>query len=236
MRVAHNHNTIQYYWKNSETEAKGRYIKRSEKEIATLLAQKDYATKLIQFAMKKKQELQKCPMDYNWESISRFHETLSKERQALITPYILSDDEYIVLWEQKGKRQMCGVERYPLDEDTGYATERGELVRSKSEKILADKLYMRNIPYIYEQPLLLKEGIRVYPDFTVLNRHTREEFYWEHFGMMDKQEYCEKTVEKIRKYQRNGVFQGKKLIATYETQAHPLRVRELEELIDEYLL
>lgn len=204
--------------------------------MAKSLAQKDYAIKLFKLATKKKSELQKCPIDYRWEDIKRFHEKLSEERQALITPYIMSDDDYVEMWEENGKSLMCGVNQYPLDEDTGFRTERGELVRSKSEKILADKLYMKNIPYIYERPLLFKGNIRVYPDFTVLNRYTRNEFYWEHFGMMDKQEYCGKAVEKIRNYQRNGIYQGRKLIATYETSTYPLRVRELEELIEEYLL
>lgn len=236
MIVAHNHNSIQYYRRNTETDAKARYIRRSDEELVRLLAQKDYATKLIRLAMKKKQELQRCPMDYSWGEVKRFHETLPQERQVLITPYILSDDDYVAIWEKKGTSQKCGVDRYPLDEEMGYATERGELVRSKSEKILADKLYIKNIPYIYERPLLLEEGVRYYPDFTLLNRRTREEFYWEHFGMMDKQEYCENALEKIRKYQKNDIFQGKKLIVTYETTTHPLRVRELDKLIDEYLM
>ena len=33
--------------------------------------------------------------------------------------------------------------------------EKGERVRSKSEKIIADKLYMLGIPYRYEYPLVL---------------------------------------------------------------------------------
>lgn len=214
---------------------KGRYIKRSEEEVVRLLAQKDYSLKLIKFARKKQLELQKCPIHYRWDEVKRFHENLSNERQALITPYILSDDDYVSLWEEKGRNLICGIERYPLDEDNGFATEKGELVRSKSEKILADKLYIMNIPYIYEKPLLLQDNIRIYPDFTVLNRYTREEFYWEHFGMMDKTEYCDKAIKKIRNYQKNQIYQGKKLIVTYETSALPLRVKELEELMDEYL-
>lgn len=234
--MAHNHNSVQYYWRNSKTDAKGRYLRRSEEEMARLLAQKDYAVKFVRFLTKKKLELQKCPVDYQWEEITKFHETFSEERQELIRPYVLSNDDYAARWEAKGRSQMCDIERYPLDEDTGFKTERGELVRSKSEKILADKLYMKNIPYVYEKPLYLKGGARIYPDFTVLNRYTREEFYWEHFGMMDKTEYCEKAIEKIRKYHKNRIYHGSKLIVTYETSAQPLRIQELEELIDEFLL
>ena len=35
-------------------------------------------------------------------------------------------------------------------------TDRGERVRSKSEKIIADYLFRKGIPYKYEKPLYLK--------------------------------------------------------------------------------
>ena len=47
-------------------------------------------------------------------------------------------------------------------------TERGERVRSKSEKIIADKLFLQNIPYHYERPIYLKGFGMVYPDFCCL--------------------------------------------------------------------
>jgi hypothetical protein len=39
-------------------------------------------------------------------------------------------------------------------------------VRSKSELVIADKLYSRSIEYAYEQPLAIGEGRLRYPDFT----------------------------------------------------------------------
>lgn len=47
-------------------------------------------------------------------------------------------------------------------------TERGERVRSKSEKILADYFYRNGILYKYECPLYLKYFGTIYPDFTFL--------------------------------------------------------------------
>ena len=72
-------------------------------------------------------------------------------------------------------------------------TERGERVRSKSEKILADYFYSHNIPYKYEHPLYLTGFGIVYPDFTVLSQRTRHEMYWEHNGRME-QYFCGRKI------------------------------------------
>ncbi len=44
-------------------------------------------------------------------------------------------------------------------------TEKGERVRSKTEKMLADFFYRKEILYRYEKPLYLKGYGIVYPDF-----------------------------------------------------------------------
>lgn len=45
-------------------------------------------------------------------------------------------------------------------------TDRGERVRSKTEKIMADYFYRKGIEYKYEQPIYLKGLGTVYPDFS----------------------------------------------------------------------
>lgn len=234
--MGHNRNSVQYYWRQSDSGTREKYIKRSEEELARKLAQKDYAIKLIKFATKRKLALENYNSDYSWSEIEKFHERFSPERQALITPFVLSDEEYAEQWKRNNGIKSCGIPGYPLDESTGIMIEDGGLVRSKSEKILADKLYMMNIPYVYEKPLCLGRNTWIYPDFTVLNRFTREEYYWEHFGMMDKQAYCENAINKIYKYQRNNIYQGKKLIVTFESSTRAINVREIEGIIDEFLL
>ena len=53
-----------------------------------------------------------------------------------------------------------------------HRTERGELVRSKSELLIANKLHSMGIEYGYEQPLNIGEGRFRYPDFTITD-HAR---------------------------------------------------------------
>lgn len=128
------------------------------------------------------------------------------------------------------------IDKYPLTEDTGIFTDNSELVRSKTEKIIADKLYKMGIPYVYEMPLFLKDVGYISPDFTVLNKRTRREFYRKHFGMMSNPEYSDKAIKKIITYEKNHIYQGKQLLITYESSSHPLNMKHLDAFINEFLL
>ena len=114
-------------------------------------------------------------------------------------------------------------------------TERGERVRSKSEKIMADYFFRNNIEYKYERPLLLKGYGTVYPDFTFLSRRTGEEIYWEHDGKMDDPTYARNAVKKIEAYENNNIFPGERLILTFETEYTILSTKTIEKLVEKYL-
>ena len=98
------------------------------------------------------------------------------------------------------------------EEDPVIVTDRGERVRSKSEKILADYFYRQGIPYKYECPLYLKGFRQVYPDFTFLSRRTGKEIYWER------------------------IFPGERLILTFETEKTVLNTRMIERMVLRYLM
>ena len=82
-----------------------------------------------------------------------------------------------------------------LDEKLIYLTENGDLVRSKSEWIIADKLKAAGINYQYEQPLLL-DGVERFPDFTIRDEDSGIVWYWEHNGMLSDAEYRERWKER----------------------------------------
>ena len=123
-----------------------------------------------------------------------------------------------------------------LDDAVSFLTEKGERVRSKSEKIIADKLYAMEIPYRYEYPLELKGERVIYPDFTLLDVANRREIYLEHLGLMDNADYCNKTILKLQSLARHGIFLGKNLLLTFETKQNPLNIIYLEELLKEHIL
>lgn len=175
-----------------------------------------------------------CVEDNEGTYISKIDSELPKlhtQRQLLVTPIEPIWEKELVRWydsEYHGKEFYEGTAE--------IVTEKGERVRSKSEKILADYFYRNNILYQYEKPLYLKGYGTIYPDFTFLSKKTRKEIYWEHEGMMDKPEYAKSAVKKIESYQRNGIHLGERLILTFETELTVLNSQIVEELVEKYLV
>jgi AAA domain/UvrD-like helicase C-terminal domain len=72
-----------------------------------------------------------------------------------------------------------------LDGNHVHRTARGDdLVRSKSEVIVADALHDLGLPYRYEAPLAFPGELPRHPDFTIHQPGSRP-VYWEHLGMLD---------------------------------------------------
>ena len=92
-----------------------------------------------------------------------------------------------------------------LEEGLIHRTERGDLVRSKSELVIADKLHARGIDYVYEQPLVLANGRTRYPDFTIADHARGVTFYWEHLGMLDDPGYKARWEGKRAEYLECGI-------------------------------
>lgn len=59
----------------------------------------------------------------------------------------------------------------------------GDMVRSKSEVIIANLLHQAAIPFTYEEPLYADDGSFFLPDFTL--RIGGEKYFWEHWGRSD---------------------------------------------------
>lgn len=220
------HGCAQYYVRKPHGEK--RYLKKEEHGIAKQLAQRDYDRKVLALATKEIKNL-KTLIKIMQGQEEALYDNLPKSRKCLVKPVTLPIDEFIKQWQSvqyKGKQFADGsAEIY---------TERGERVRSKSEKIIADKLYSMGVPYRYEYPLQLNGFGTIYPDFCILNKTTRQEYYWEHLGMMDKPEYCSSAIKKIETLMKNGFWPGEKIILTYETSEKPLDTNLLAGIVRKY--
>ena len=97
------------------------------------------------------------------------------------------------------------VQRRFLEKGLVHRTERGDLVRSKSELVIADKLHARGIDYAYEQPLMLPNGRTRYPDFTIADHARGVTFHWEHLGMLDDPGYRARWEAKRAEYLECGI-------------------------------
>ena len=116
-----------------------------------------------------------------------------------------------------------------------HRTLKGDLVRSKSEVIIANMLYEEGIEYEYEKELDLGEdGIRI-PDFTIEDAESGLCFYWEHCGMLGNERYSKKWNEKKEIYKRHDIVEGENLIVSKDALNGSIDSAEIKALIDKYL-
>ena len=111
----------------------------------------------------------------------------------------------------------------------------GTMVRSKSEALIASGLASNGIPYRYECALEV-EGQTLYPDFTIRHPFTGKVFVWEHFCMVDQEEYMERMLKKLRVYLRNGFIPDINFIMTFETRQVPLGYDVVFRVIQDYFM
>ena len=232
LRISMDKNKVRYFhhFSNKNSKKQDIYIPKTDKERPVRLAQNTYNNKLRNMVKKRLEQLRRILKDYDDNEIERLYTKEHPERQKLIQLIHPTWEQQLNEWEKEEYKGKPFTENLPV-----ITTVKGERVRSKSEKILADYFYHAGIPYKYERPLFLKGFGVVYPDFTFLSPKTREEIYWEHDGRMDNPEYARKAIKKIETYEKNGIFPGQKLILTFETLQDGLDMRIVEKLVKEYL-
>jgi hypothetical protein len=93
-----------------------------------------------------------------------------------------------------------------LEDGLIHRTARGELVRSKSEVIIANLLHGLDITYAYEQPFVGRDGSVRYPDFTIDDAETGQKVFLEHLGMMAEPAYRRRWQSKLDWYRAQGVL------------------------------
>lgn len=126
----------------------------------------------------------------------------------------------------------------PYAEHLVHRTRRGELVRSKSEVIVANLLQEAGIEYEYERPFTGPvTGGTARPDFTLFDPGG-DEIIWEHLGMLDRDDYRQSWETKRDWYARNDFVVGRNLFTSTETngfinaQEIAERIQLLKDLVD----
>lgn len=222
----------QYYLRMNTCDKSGTYLSQEQKDTIIKYVQKSYDEKLLKIIIKEIANLEaflnksKEPID----AIQQIYSSNPEQVKQYINPIDCSDEDFIEQWVKipyERKRVMNGVPQ--------YYTEKGDMVRSKSELNIANALYRKGIPYKYECSLRLKNGTILYPDFTVLDVVKRKVIYWEHRGMMDDREYAKHTVMRIREYENNDIWLGDNLIITEETSTCVLDTKDIEKVIKHYI-
>lgn len=270
LRIMKQGKNTQYFHITKKGDTIGKYLPKSNMKTITNLAQKDYLNKALKLIDAEIKQISFFVNHYNPSKLEHLRLSLREERQKLISPIYLTDDEFANQWSSKSFSKKSFANDVPE-----HFTQNGERVRSKSEVIIANTLSALGIPYRYEATLKLNivesayvsaetathqsktqsdshnskksknstkfiapasRTITFHPDFTCLNKRTRKEFIWEHFGMMDKSDYANSAVEKEHLYAAAGYVPGVNFIATTETTESPLNIPYVEQIAKELLL
>ena len=228
---------LYYYWQRKDESGKyiQEYLGQKKRKIAVKLAEKDYYNRLFKLAEHNLQVLYYVLSNFRWDGMKTEYETIGQARQLLVHPYEDEASSAIKKWNDE---EYTPKKNY--QEGLVYETERGELVRSKSEVIIANLLFQNrgHLSYKYERPLVLKKGgrsITIYPDFTVINLNTGKITYWEHAGRLDDESYASDFVWKNNLYMENSLIPGKDIFFTYETLTSPLNIKVVKLIIQKLI-
>lgn len=215
LRIDASKETARFFHMQNE-KTKRVYISKESTEVVMKLANKEYAEKVLEKAQKELREIDRYLAMIRRGSADMEYSKLNDTRKTLVAPILLDKDTSIEKWNSQPYERSTN---HP--EHLRFKTRRGEMVRSKSEAFIANTYLELGIPYRYECALALKENVLLHPDFTILDINHRRIMYHEHLGRMDKPDYVAEQMWKLREYQKNGIFVGKNLLITFETEEYP---------------
>lgn len=195
---------------------KRKSINRNQ-EIIRGLARKKYLQKQLSLLNSNIKAVEAFLMDYR--DISA--DDILKELPKPIRQYCFSCSECSDNWGDALYRQS----NYMPERKT-HTTSRGLKVRSKSEALIAEKLYDHGIEFRYEQILEI-EQLEFAPDFTVMTDGGRL-IYWEHCGLTGSKKYMERHKRKLEIYERADIVPWKNLIVTYDDQYGNINMNVVE--------
>ncbi len=240
LRISNKAGNTQFYY--AEAGKDRIYLPKKDYKRIIRLAQADYDGDICRAAQRELDALNHLLTSYQKHNVYAEDQSLHHSRRELISPICLLDEELVAKWA----REQYTSNPYQLSEGA-QQTELGELVRSKSEMMIANALHHLGIPYHYEYPLQLKtlsgKTIMKYPDFKTVNLRNRKQYYWEHFGRMSDEDYVDDMIQKLRLYEANGIFPGDPvtpegfgLIITHESRDRAFTSTQLDAVIKRYLL
>ena len=213
------------YYYRSGTSSGENYLPKKASHLINDLIQKNYYQKVLASSSKEAAAIRRA-LDHIPDTLAEdIYDSLSSDRKVLVKPIVKPIEQFVQDW------QKIPYKPKPISDDVPvYVTMRGERVRSKSEQIIADHLYINDIPYKYECPLKVGNRI-IHPDFTILRRSDRKELYHEHCGMLDDTKYSKENLPRINEYILNGF--GDRLFLSFESSFVPLDVRVIDKLIND---
>lgn len=241
------------------------YVKLSDTQQIRELSSRYYDKRLKTAALKEKKQINSCitilekyPKNSDVDIVA---DKLPKDIKDNAVFSELTEEGYARRW-QEGNNVVKKMRTHKKDDYHKFKTLRGDYVGSKSEVIIADRLFVSGIPYHYEiaftpeatpdmsRPVYdafgrmvgfevigytLEASDTLHPDFYVLNKRTRKAYFWEHLGKMDDPEYCRKNFNRFMRILDAGYVIGEDLLVTHEDSRNPLMTESIDNIIEKYL-
>ena len=207
-------------------ESKEKYLTHEDDALIEQLIQKNYLNKVLKDAKTERKAILKMLELYPEKVAEDVYDSLPEWRKQYATPINLCDEAFAQKWMNTPYKRKPFKKGLPK-----FYTLKGECVRSKSEAMIADRLFARGIPYRYECPLKIGNRV-IHPDFAILRMSDRKILYHEHCGKMDDADYKEDMVERANNYSEAGIVLGERLFYTFESDKVPLDIRTLDRIID----
>lgn len=120
-----------------------------------------------------------------------------------------------------------------------YQTTFGMMVRSRAEVLIAELLHAAQIPFHYDEEIILIDAsgdvYTFYVDFVIMTPSGRK-IYWEHMGLFTNEEYRKKNFEKIRVFYENGIILSENFIITMDAADGSLSALTIDRIIKGQIL
>lgn len=95
LQINHSNGCVQYYYNNPRSRyVRPQYIKKENGELVQKLAQKDYDTKLLKRLEERLKVGKKTFAVYNKTDLEEIFYKYTKDRQRLLIPRYISDEDY----------------------------------------------------------------------------------------------------------------------------------------------
>ena len=210
------------------------YLGKDKIDLLAALVQKKYESNLCKMISQQQkiveQLLSIIDKNHDFLDLDMCISTIPEQLRQYVLVDKVTSEGYANAWQAE---KYTGLS---VPASSPFYTKKGEHVRSKSEIIIADRLYTNNIPYHYEKPIKFKGHQFQFPDFTILNKKTGEQLFWEHFGLLDRADYISESQLKLETFASAGIFPGHGLIITFESNQRPLSTKYVDLLIEKFLV
>lgn len=222
------------YYQEIDVQRGGRRYRKqininNDNRTIVLLMQKKFQKVQLSHCQQNLRYLMKVKENYLTLEIDEISADMSAKYQSVLK----QRKEKLIREKMTAPYPKCPYDaRYHIHE-----TDYGELVRSKSEQILANSLYAYGIPFHYEEQFIyaIGEGGDIFPDFTIL-LPDGSIIIWEHFGILSKKDYCLRSAKKLNIFQLNGLVLGANLILTMDDNKGNFSSGIINRIIKEQLL